>query len=165
MPSSTFSYTSSDGTQITACRWDPAGEPRAVIQLTHGMGEHARRYDYVARALNDAGFAVYAQDQRGHGASTDPAASVTWAPAPGPRGRSSAPSELPTPGVTCEAIYARKTDPIGVAFAEMSDMITIIELENQKGPPAAPEKTRADNHSDGGEHPPMSDTPAFAQYP
>jgi len=74
MPSSTFSYTSSDGTQITACRWDPAGEPRAVIQLTHGMGEHARRYDYVARALNDAGFAVYAQDQRGHGASTDPAA-------------------------------------------------------------------------------------------
>jgi len=74
MPSSTFSYASSDGAQITAYRWDPAGEPRAVIQLTHGMGEHAQRYDYVARALNDAGFAVYAQDQRGHGASTDPAA-------------------------------------------------------------------------------------------
>jgi len=74
MPSSTFSYASSDGAQITAYRWDPAGEPRAVIQLTHGMGEHAQRYDYVARALNDAGFAVYAQDQRGHGASADPAA-------------------------------------------------------------------------------------------
>ena len=74
MPSSTFSYASSDGAQITAYRWDPAGEPRAVIQLTHGMGEHAQRYDYVARALNDAGFAVYAQDQRGHGASAHPAA-------------------------------------------------------------------------------------------
>ena len=74
MPSSTFSYASSDGTRIAAYQWDPAGEPRAVIQLTHGMGEHARRYDYVARALNDAGFAVYAQDQRGHGASADPAA-------------------------------------------------------------------------------------------
>ncbi len=74
MPSSTFSYASSDGTQITAYRWDPAGEPRAVIQLTHGMGEHAQRYDYVARALNDAGFAVYAQDHRGHGASAGPAA-------------------------------------------------------------------------------------------
>ncbi len=73
MPPSTFSYTSSDGTQITAYRWDPAGEPRAVIQLTHGMGEHARRYDYAARALNDAGFAVYAQDHRGHGTSADPA--------------------------------------------------------------------------------------------
>jgi alpha-beta hydrolase superfamily lysophospholipase len=68
----TFRYASSDGAQITAYRWDPAGEPRAVIQLTHGMGEHAQRYDYVARALNDAGFTVYAQDHRGHGASADP---------------------------------------------------------------------------------------------
>ena len=33
------------------------------------MGEHAQRYEHVARALNDAGFAVYAQDHRGHGAS------------------------------------------------------------------------------------------------
>jgi alpha-beta hydrolase superfamily lysophospholipase len=74
MPSSTFRYTSSDGAHITAYRWDPAGEPTAVIQLTHGMGEHARRYEYVARALNDAGFAVYAQDHRGHGASADPEA-------------------------------------------------------------------------------------------
>ncbi len=45
-----------------------------MIQLTHWMGEHAQRYDYVAWALNDAGFTVYAQDQRGHGASADPAA-------------------------------------------------------------------------------------------
>ena len=74
MPSSTFSYPSSDGTQITAYRWDPAGAPRAVVQLTHGMGEHAQRYGYVARALNDVGFAVYAQDHRGHGASSDPEA-------------------------------------------------------------------------------------------
>jgi len=72
MPSSTFCYTSADGTQIAAYRWDPAGQPRAAVQLTHGMGEHARRYEHVARALNDAGFAVYAQDHRGHGASADP---------------------------------------------------------------------------------------------
>jgi alpha-beta hydrolase superfamily lysophospholipase len=74
MPSSTFRYPSSDGTQIAAYRWDPPGTPRAVIQLTHGMGEHAQRYGHVARALNDAGFAVYAQDHRGHGASADPEA-------------------------------------------------------------------------------------------
>jgi alpha-beta hydrolase superfamily lysophospholipase len=74
MPSSTFSYTSADGTKIAAYRWDPAGEPRAAVQLTHGMGEHARRYEHVARALNDAGFVVYAQDHRGHGASADPEA-------------------------------------------------------------------------------------------
>jgi len=69
MPSSTFSYTSADGTKIAAYRWDPAGAPRAAVQLTHGMGEHALRYEHVAQALNDAGFVVYAQDHRGHGAS------------------------------------------------------------------------------------------------
>jgi alpha-beta hydrolase superfamily lysophospholipase len=74
MPSSTFSLTSADGTQIAAYRWDPVGEPRAAVQLTHGMGEHALRYEHVARALNDAGFVVYAQDHRGHGASADPEA-------------------------------------------------------------------------------------------
>ncbi len=77
MPSSTFSYTSADGTQVAAYRWDPAGEPRGLrgaVQLTHGMGEHARRYEHVARALNGAGFVVYAQDHRGHGASADPEA-------------------------------------------------------------------------------------------
>jgi alpha-beta hydrolase superfamily lysophospholipase len=45
MPASTFRYSSSDGAQISAYRWVPAGAPRAVIQLTHGMGEHAQRYD------------------------------------------------------------------------------------------------------------------------
>jgi alpha-beta hydrolase superfamily lysophospholipase len=74
MPPSTFSYTSADGTPIAAYRWDPAGPPRGAVQLTHGMGEHARRYEHVARALNEAGFVVYAQDHRGHGASADPAA-------------------------------------------------------------------------------------------
>lgn len=72
MPSRTFSYTSADGTRIAAYRWDPAGQPRALrgaVQLTHGMGEHALRYEHVARALNDAGLVVYAQDHRGHGAS------------------------------------------------------------------------------------------------
>jgi alpha-beta hydrolase superfamily lysophospholipase len=74
MPPSTFSYTSADGTQIAAYRWDPAGEPRGAVQLTHGMGEHAQRYEHVARALNEGGFVVYAQDHRGHGASADPRA-------------------------------------------------------------------------------------------
>ena len=72
MPTSELSYKSADGTKIVAYRWDPEGPPRAAVQLTHGMGEHARRYDHVAQALNDAGFVVYAQDHRGHGASADP---------------------------------------------------------------------------------------------
>jgi alpha-beta hydrolase superfamily lysophospholipase len=67
VPTSELSYKSADGTKIVAYRWDPEDEPRAAVQLTHGMGEHAQRYDHVARALNDAGFVVYAQDHRGHG--------------------------------------------------------------------------------------------------
>jgi alpha-beta hydrolase superfamily lysophospholipase len=72
MPSSSFSFPSADGTQIAAYRFDPAGEPRAAVQLTHGMGEHAQRYERLASALTDAGYVVYAQDQRGHGATADP---------------------------------------------------------------------------------------------
>src|SRR5271165_3436121 len=74
MAPSRFSYTSSDGTEIAAYRWDPAGQPRAALQLTHGMGEHALRYAHVAKALTEAGYVVYAQDQRGHGASANPEA-------------------------------------------------------------------------------------------
>ena len=73
VPISELTYKSADGTQIVAYRWDPEDVPRAAVQLTHGMGEHARRYDHVAQALNEAGFVVYAQDHRGHGASADPA--------------------------------------------------------------------------------------------
>ncbi len=69
MPTSSFTVPSADGTQIAAYRWDPAGPPRAVVQITHGMGEHAQRYEHVAQALIDAGYVVYAQDHRGHGAS------------------------------------------------------------------------------------------------
>ena len=64
-----FTYPSGDGTPVTAYRWDTGGPPRAIVQLTHGMGEHARRYDHVALALTQAGYVVYAQDHRGHGAS------------------------------------------------------------------------------------------------
>src|ERR1700753_4465737 len=69
MTLNTFTFAGEDGTQITGYRWDPAGAPRAVVQLTHGMGEHVRRYEHVAQALNEAGYVVYGQDHRGHGAS------------------------------------------------------------------------------------------------
>jgi alpha-beta hydrolase superfamily lysophospholipase len=74
MPVSELSYKSADGTRIVAYKWEPEDEPRAAVQITHGMGEHARRYEHVAQALNDAGLVVYAQDHRGHGATADPAA-------------------------------------------------------------------------------------------
>ncbi|MGN6220632.1 MAG: alpha/beta hydrolase [Microbacterium sp.] len=45
----------------------PATEPRAVVQLLHGVGEHAGRYGSVIEALTADGFTVYADDHRGHG--------------------------------------------------------------------------------------------------
>jgi alpha-beta hydrolase superfamily lysophospholipase len=52
---------------VAAYRWDPDVVPRAIVQITHGMGEHALRYAGLARALNGRGMVVYAQDHRGHG--------------------------------------------------------------------------------------------------
>ena len=68
-PSSSFTYQSADGTQLTAYRFDPAGAPRAAVQITHGMGEHSLRYAHVADELTKAGYVVCGQDQRGHGAT------------------------------------------------------------------------------------------------
>lgn len=41
--------------------------PTAIIQIAHGIGEHAGRYEALAADLNAAGFSVYVADQRGHG--------------------------------------------------------------------------------------------------
>lgn len=38
-----------------------------MVHLLHGWAEHAGRYARFAAALNAAGFAVYADDHRGHG--------------------------------------------------------------------------------------------------
>lgn len=43
--------------------------PKGVVQLAHGIGEHALRYEYLAQALVTAGYTVYADDHRGHGAT------------------------------------------------------------------------------------------------
>lgn len=43
------------------------GTPRGVVQLLHGVGEHAGRYPALVRSLTGAGFIVYADDHRGHG--------------------------------------------------------------------------------------------------
>ncbi len=57
----------SDGEELVIFRWLPSGEPRAVVQVAHGAAEHAGRYGRLAEALNRSGYAVYADDHRGHG--------------------------------------------------------------------------------------------------
>jgi alpha-beta hydrolase superfamily lysophospholipase len=104
MSPSSFAYESADGREITAYRWDGASEPRAAVQVTHGMGEHARRYDHVAEALNEAGYVVYAQDHRGHGATADAGAlgdlgEAGWDGLVGDIGRLSARIRAEQPGI------------------------------------------------------------------
>lgn len=46
--------------------------PRAILFIVHGVGEHSGRYDYVARHFCALGFNCYAIDHRGHGKSDGP---------------------------------------------------------------------------------------------
>jgi len=60
------SFQDEQGIEIKFYEW-PVADSKAVIQIAHGLGEHARRYDQMAAVLNRAGFSVYADDHRGHG--------------------------------------------------------------------------------------------------
>ena len=53
---------------IALADW-PLEDPRRVVVLAHGYGEHAGRYEHVARALLAGGAAVYGLDHLGHGES------------------------------------------------------------------------------------------------
>lgn len=67
MEESTIVVTTADGIELQVYRWAPAGEPRGVVQIQHGLGEHALRYKRFAEALTGAGYLVYAPDGRGSG--------------------------------------------------------------------------------------------------
>jgi len=56
--------------------YSPATQPRAIVQIVHGLGEHSRRYLHMISALLDAGFVVAADDHAGHGATA--VASGVW---------------------------------------------------------------------------------------
>ena len=58
-------------TEIYVKMWIPDGEPRAVVQIVHGMIEHIRRYDEFAEFLVSKGFLVVGHDHLGHGWSVN----------------------------------------------------------------------------------------------
>ena len=72
LPASTLStFTASDGDNLAVQEW-PVAEGqrlRGVVLLVHGLGEHAGRYDALARRLTGWGWAVRGYDQCGHGES------------------------------------------------------------------------------------------------
>ena len=71
-----WTYTDAHGVEISAYTWEPRPDrstdaandaPHGVVQIAHGIGEHAGRYGTFARRLTEAGFVVVADDHRGHG--------------------------------------------------------------------------------------------------
>ena len=65
-----FSWRSgSDQLKMYGQVWQPIEEPKAVIAIVHGMGEHSGRYRKLADFFTSHGIAVIAYDQRGHGKS------------------------------------------------------------------------------------------------
>src|SRR5438552_6314253 len=63
----TFTFEGAGSTKIFTYRWLPSAPIRGVLQVSHGMGEHALRYREPLQPLIDAGIAIYANDHRGHG--------------------------------------------------------------------------------------------------
>lgn len=65
-----FSFSGFGGVQLPAILWLPDGEPRRILQITHGMTEHIGRYEAFAKAMTAQGIAVAGYDLRGHGQNT-----------------------------------------------------------------------------------------------
>lgn len=80
---SSFTYLDAEGVEIFVYEWAngahaghdtdviagplDGGAPLGIVQIAHGIGEHALRYDTYARVLAASGFIVFADDHRGHG--------------------------------------------------------------------------------------------------
>lgn len=59
-------FVDADGVTIHYTSWIPS-RPRGIAQISHGQGDHSQRYADFALELAKRGFAVYADDHRGHG--------------------------------------------------------------------------------------------------
>lgn len=60
---------SAGGLRLYYQAWRPPGQPRTVVAIIHGIGEHSGRFKNIVDYLVARGHAVYALDLRGHGRS------------------------------------------------------------------------------------------------
>ena len=63
-----FTFAGAAAATLFGQSWRPE-QPKAVVLVVHGFGEHSGRYGYLVPPLTAAGYAVYALDHRGHGRS------------------------------------------------------------------------------------------------
>ena len=65
-----FTFEARDGVhKLYAVRYLPEGEPKAIVQIVHGMSEYMERYADFAAFLVERGFIVTGEDHLGHGRS------------------------------------------------------------------------------------------------
>lgn len=64
-----YNFTNKEGSNITYYKWGNNDNPKAIIQIVHGMSEWVGRYDYFANKLVSEGYVVYGHDHSGHGNS------------------------------------------------------------------------------------------------
>ena len=53
-----WKWKSFDGLDMFAQGWAPDNDPKAVVCLVHGLGEHVGRYAHVGAAFAAAGYAL-----------------------------------------------------------------------------------------------------------
>jgi acylglycerol lipase len=68
-PMTEGSFAGVDGVKIFTREWQPAGEPRGVVVISHGLNAHSGLYEWAAQQFTANGLAVYALDHRGRGRS------------------------------------------------------------------------------------------------
>ena len=68
MKSADFSFQTIDGANLHVSGWT-VQQPKAIVQVLHGMAEYGSRYARLAQALATAAYTTYAHDHRGHGKS------------------------------------------------------------------------------------------------
>ena len=71
MRTETFDFTGYKGIRLHAVLWLPDNEPKALLQITHGMTEHIGRYNAFAQEMTERGIIVAGFDLRGHGRNAD----------------------------------------------------------------------------------------------
>ncbi len=58
---------STDGiTNLTYYVYEPENEPKAMIQISHGMCEYVERYEPMIEYLTSEGYLVFGNDHLGH---------------------------------------------------------------------------------------------------
>ncbi len=149
-----FRYEGADGAGLAGFVWrDPDAQPRGVLQLAHGAGEHAGRYFGPLGPVMAAGWGVYAADHRGHGLTSGMSRLGDF----GPGG---APAAVDDMAVLSRRARAENPDlplvlmghSMGAMFAQAyvldhSGLIDALVLSGTAGPGPRPDALRASNSS------------------